>query len=161
MRNFLISLIFFPIVLFGGTFAWVAGSQPKVKVDTSTIKLPDIGKPPESTDENVQEGWKVFTEKGCVYCHGPDAAGGVVNPNSVGGTIPALNKVYEGYSEEELKEKILEGVKAIGKKDDDGPTPPLHMPSWEGSLSDEELESIVAYLMSFEPEGGGDDEDDW
>ncbi len=156
MRAFLITLIFLPIVLLGSVFAWVAGSQPE-PVQTS-IQLPAIGTPPKTDDAKVRKGWDVFTQKGCVYCHGPNASGGVANPNAQGGLVPALEKVYEGFSEDELKKKIRVGVQSVGKKDPAGPAPPLNMPAWKGALSSSELDAVVAYLMSFAPEDGGEDE---
>jgi len=156
MQALLVFLILLPLLVFGGTFAWVARSQPKeaeVKVE-----LPSLGTPPKTEDPRVKKGWEVFTVKGCVYCHGPNGEGGVDNNNAQGGKVPALNKVYEGYSEEELKERILQGVPESGKADLKGPVPPLYMPSWKGQLTDEELEAVAAYLMSFKPAGGTGEE---
>lgn len=156
MRGLLIFLIFLPLLVLGGTFNWVARQQPK-KAE-AVVELPSLGTPPESKDAKVQKGWQVYTTKGCVYCHGPNAAGGVAHNNAQGGLIPALNKVYEGFSHEELEDKILKGVPVAAKADSKGPTPPLYMPAWKGHLSADELDAVVAYLMSFKPAGGGGEE---
>lgn len=107
----------------------------------------------------VKKGREIFNAKGCVYCHGPNAIGGVKNPNSQGGVMPSLTSVAHGFSEAELKAKILAGVKEIDKLDHSGPTPPLAMPSWKGHLTEVELSALVAYLLSLAPksEGGADD----
>ncbi len=49
---------------------------------------------------------------------------------------------------------ILNGNRA-GKKDPAGPVPPLNMPSWRHQVSDEDVNALVAYLISqypWEPE---------
>lgn len=152
MRNFLIALIFLPLLIFSGTFAWVA--QQEIKLQKSlAVPAPALGPEPQTDDPQVKKGWQVFNAKGCVYCHGPNGAGGVDHPNAVGGKIPALTRVAEGYSDEELKNKILDGVHEIGKNDSNGPTPPLHMPAWRGHITDEELNMVVAFLKSLLPKG--------
>lgn len=150
MRAFLAFLVFLPILVLAATFTWVARSKPLAS--DVQVELPSLGAPLETEDPLVRKGWEVFTEKGCVYCHGPNAQGNVANNNAAGGTIPGLTEVFSGYSEEELVERILKGQPDIAKEDPEGPTPPLSMPPWEGALSQEELDALVAYLFSFRPE---------
>jgi mono/diheme cytochrome c family protein len=146
MRQLVIVILFLPLFLTAGAFYWVSKSQ-----DQGPTSLPTLGKPPETDDPTLQAGWKVYTSKGCVFCHGPAGEGGVKNPNAVGGLIPPLKAVAEGYNEEELKEKILKGVPVIDQEKPDGPPPPLYMPAWEGLLTEQELNQVVAYLMSLAP----------
>ncbi len=159
MRGFLVFLIFLPLLVFGGTFLWVAASQPKqAEAIAVKVELPQIGSAPQSDDPLVKKGWETFNAKGCVFCHGPNGQGGVANNNAQGGKIPALTKVYEGYSKDELKEKIRRGVPEPGKADPKGPPPPLYMPSWKDNLTPDELDAIVAFLFSYKPKGGGGEE---
>jgi len=146
MRNLVLAILFLPILLTSGAVYWVVNSQP-----TGPTSLPTLGPPPDTEDEHIQEGWKVYTSKGCVFCHGPAGEGGVKNPNAVGGLIPPLKNVADGYSEEELKEKILTGVTTIDQEDPNGPPPPLYMPSWEGLLNEDELDALAGYLLSLAP----------
>ncbi len=111
--------------------------------------------PPE-----VIEGAKLYVRKGCVMCHGRDAKGGVKNRYSQSKLIPALDKVGEGYSEEEFKDKVNQGVSRVAKADPDGHVAILVMPYWKDKLASEELDKITAYLFSLAPEGS-DDEDDF
>lgn len=150
MRGFLVFLIFLPLLLFGGTFAWVAHEESKLQ-RALNLPLPGPGPKPETEDPLVLKGWEVFNAKGCVFCHGPNGAGGVAHPNAVGGLIPSLTKVSEGYSDEELKDRILKGVREIAKENPDGPTPPLQMPAWKGHVTDEELGALAAFLKSLLP----------
>ena len=146
MRHVIIVILVLPLVLTSWAFYWVAKSQSK-----GPTSLPTLGSPPETEDPLLQAGWKVYTSKGCVFCHGPAGEGGVKNPNAVGGLIPPLKTVADGYNVEELKEKILKGVPVIDQADPNGPPPPLHMPAWEGVLSEEELDQVTAYLLSLAP----------
>lgn len=115
---------------------------------------------PASVPESPAEtGSKLYRSKGCVMCHGDDAKGGVPNRYSLGGTIPALESVATGYSEDELKEKIRAGVPSVAKKDPQGHVPILIMPSWRDKLADEEIDAIVAYLFSLAPKGEGGSDD--
>ena len=64
----------------------------------------------------------------------------------------------ESYTKQELKDKILNGVKQVDKLDPNGPTPPLYMPSFRGLISDDEIELLIGYLDSLLPKK---DKDSW
>jgi mono/diheme cytochrome c family protein len=147
MRQLVIGVLLLPLVLTAGAFYWMETSQTK-----GPTSLPVIGTAPETDDPQILAGWNVYTTKGCVFCHGPAGEGGVENPNAVGGLIPPLKEVAAGYNEAELKERILKGVLHIDQADPNGPPPPLYMPPWEGILTEEELNNVVAYLFSLAPE---------
>lgn len=111
-----------------------------------------LAQTPKRAEEKIKSGQGIFLEYSCFVCHGQGGKGGIKNPNAVGGTAPALSRVAEGYTVEELKKKILEGVPKVGKQDPEGPDPPLFMPSWKGILSEEQVNALAAYLMSLLPE---------
>lgn len=56
-----------------------------------------------------------------------------------------------------VKDTIKKGSKP-GKLDPNGAEPPLYMPTWGARLSDEDIDSIIAYLLSIYPfeEGAGE-----
>ncbi len=157
MKGLLYAGLLAPILLTAGTFAWVWSGERKL-VAAITVPPPATGAAPASEDPKVKPGWEVFNAKGCVYCHGANGAGGVKNNNAQGGEIPGLTKVGEGFTAPELKTKILAGVKEIGQADAAGPHPPLNMPAWKGHITDEELDAVVAFLMSMAPKDSGGDE---
>lgn len=113
--------------------------------------VPPLGEPINSDDPIVQRGQEVFNTKGCVYCHGPNGVGGVKNNNAKDGIIPALTRVVEGYSDEELRKRILKGVREIAKENLHGPTPPLYMPAWKWVLTDSEMEALISFIKSLLP----------
>ncbi|MBI2384822.1 MAG: c-type cytochrome [Elusimicrobia bacterium] len=98
----------------------------------------------------------VYDRYGCGACHGADAMGGVPNPGSQVDPIPALNRVAEGFTEDEIKRVILNGRNATPK--DAGDVPRLHMNSWKTLMDDEEVDAVTDYLMSLMPKG---EKTDW
>lgn len=158
MKKLLYIVLLTPLVLTGATFAWVLKQERKLLLSQSAA-LPLHGEPLATDDPLVKQGQELFNAKGCVYCHGPNGAGGVKNPNSQGGVMPSLTSVAYGFSTQELKTKILAGVREIDKLDPTGPAPPLYMPSWKGHVTDEELSALAAFLISLAPkqEAGADD----
>ncbi len=99
-----------------------------------------------------ERGRQFFQQYQCAACHGPEGGGGIKNPNAKGGEVPALTKVAEGYTAEELKKKILAGVPVVDKEDPNAADPPLFMPPWKEVLSEDQVEALAAYLLSLAPE---------
>lgn len=151
------ALILSPVVLTGAAFCWVLGGE-RERVKAMDVPLPRLGEPVPSAGAKVRRGQAVFNAKGCVFCHGPNGAGGVKNHNSQGGEIPSLTRVAEGYSASELKAKIETGVRDVARQDPDGPSPPLNMPAWKGHVSEEELDAVAAFLFSLMPQGASQDD---
>jgi mono/diheme cytochrome c family protein len=102
----------------------------------------------------VARGHAVFRKYGCAGCHGLEGKGGVPNPNAkTAQLVPGLIHVAEGYTKEELKERILKGQHEITALDPKRPPPPLYMPAWAGIIKEAEVNDLVDYLMSLEPKG--------
>ena len=103
-------------------------------------------------DNPVKRGEILYKSLGCAGCHGIEGKGGYPNNNVVGGKIPALIAVAAGYSKEELKTKIRDGVRHPVKADAAGPDPLIFMPEWDQVLKDDEVDSLVEYLYSLAPQ---------
>jgi mono/diheme cytochrome c family protein len=102
----------------------------------------------------LQRGFKVYVEFSCAACHGPAGKGGVHNFNAqTGQEVPTLVRVAEGYTRAELVAKIQDGVPTEAKLDPGGPEPPLRMPGFKGMLTEEQMNDLVAYLVSLKPKG--------
>jgi mono/diheme cytochrome c family protein len=109
----------------------------------------------------MREGWqeevegtpvvrgKVVAERlGCFGCHGPGGEAPIANPGSVEGTVPAWNGDTWGlFNEDEtdVREWILYGHPTDREPDADALIP---MPAYEGTLSDAELDDLVAYFLA-------------
>jgi sulfur oxidation c-type cytochrome SoxX len=111
------------------------------------IKLPSLMTP-------IERGKLVFKKFGCAGCHGAEGKGGIRNPNAkTGQQVPSLKYVAESYSKDELRKRILNGQHEIYALDPKKPPPPLFMPAWRGKIAEGELEDLIAFLISLEPEG--------
>lgn len=114
---------------------------------------------PEPTD-GVARGELLFKAQACRLCHGDAGAGGVANANSeTGGKINGLTLVKEGYTREELVQRLRNGVPKVGRKDLAGPVPPLRMMAYGRRLSERQIGDLADYLFSLYPKDRA--EDDW
>jgi mono/diheme cytochrome c family protein len=107
----------------------------------------------EDMPDAAFEGRKIAIRMGCFGCHGPSGIGGVPNPGSLKGTIPAWGS--EDFDElvqndDELREWILDGrSKRLWRSPaarfylERQETP---MPAYRDHLSDDELDNLVAYI---------------
>lgn len=103
----------------------------------------------------IERGREVYRKYGCAGCHGSEGKGGVPNPNSkTAEQVPGLTYVADGYTKDELKERIFKGQREIPAMDAKRPSPPLYMPAWGAVIKDAELNDLVAYLISLKPKGG-------
>ena len=98
--------------------------------------------------DKIKRGELLFNKAGCVACHSQNGRGGYPNNNVVGGQIPALTKVSEGYTKPELIKKIQNGVPQPVSADPGKPAPMVYMPSWGKVLKDDEIEAVASYLIS-------------
>lgn len=117
------------------------------------FKVPALPKEPEPVyASSIERGRAIYQKAGCIGCHGFEGRGGIRNSNmDLGEEVPPLTYVSEGFTREELKETIREG-KYPARADRSGPTPPLWMPSWKQKLTDEEIDAVVDYLTSLNPD---------
>ena len=107
---------------------------------------------PAAYASRVEFGRAVFRQFGCAGCHGIEGRGGIYNKNmDLGEEVPALVTVSQGYTREKLKEIIRDG-RYPGRAYRDQPSPPLWMPSWKEKISDDQLDALVEYLISLNPE---------
>ena len=90
------------------------------------------------------EGAALYVRDGCVNCHGPNALGGVPNPQSPDKTIPPLSGATF-RKEFDTDQKIIAVIRSgsvIGK------APIVSMPHWGGIIPDSQLRALVAYLKT-------------
>ena len=110
--------------------------------------------PPEPTPvfaSATERGRAVFNAFGCAACHGAGGDGGRRNWNSgLAGEVPPLVyvKAYYGQDVESLKRLIRNGRQPVPRARASGPNPSLYMPAWKDRISEEELDALVAYLLS-------------
>lgn len=98
---------------------------------------------------NASLGQVLFT-KNCASCHGTNGQGGVANPGSTQGKVPALHPIAPSFidTNPELFADNLDRYLQHGSMPA-GQDPALHMPAFGSSytLSQQEIADIEAYLM--------------
>jgi mono/diheme cytochrome c family protein len=107
---------------------------------------PEPQRPSEDTTQmspEVAAGSKIFTGKGgCVGCHNAGTGGGATGPNLSQIATTAANERPGGNAEAYLRESMLNPqaflVPGYG---------PL-MPSFQGTLTPQEIDQVIAYLMT-------------
>ena len=90
------------------------------------------------------EGASLYQRYGCVNCHGPNALGGVPNPQSPDKAIPALSGA-DFFTEFNTDEKIIEIIRTGSVL---GRAPIVSMPHWGGIIPDSQLRALVAYIKT-------------
>ncbi len=139
---------------------------------------------PGRVERVADHGRITFRNHRCYACHGEGGAGGVINPDYLAETIPALNalaEVMKLYEKEDadsivdilerkvpleamlndppvrrfavvvaqndaIRETIRKGSRA-GRADSEGRDPMYHMPSWNRTLSEGEINDLMVYLL--------------
>ncbi len=99
----------------------------------------------------VERGEAVYRQFGCAACHGTSGVGGRKDWNGgLGEEVPSLLyvKAYYGNDVERLKQLIRNGRQPVPRADPTRPIPPLYMPAWKDRISEDELDALVAYLVS-------------
>ncbi|MBK8576509.1 MAG: cytochrome c [Elusimicrobia bacterium] len=97
-----------------------------------------------------KRGERIYSRTGCGACHGPRGKGGYPNNNVVGHQIPSLALVRDGFTREELKERIAQGRRPE-PADPAQPPPLVVMPPWKDFLTEDEMEDLITYLFSLRP----------
>ena len=141
------------IAAFALALAWLAGckANPPGRLETKTVNFAKhhlfIGnkrqKNPLPNDaDTVADGKEAFSHY-CVACHGVDGQNtGVPFADHVSPPIPSLaSPAVQGYTDGQLKWILDYGIWPSG------------MPGSKGTLSDDELWSIVAYIRHLPPAG--------
>jgi mono/diheme cytochrome c family protein len=103
---------------------------------TSLILVLSASHPASASGGDAIKGKALFQKK-CVACHGPEGKGDgpmgkMLDPPAADFTSAASKK----KSEDELRKIIENGV------------PNTNMAAWKGSLSDDEIKDLLAYVLT-------------
>ena len=108
-----------------------------------------------SEETAAARGHRVAVSYGCFECHGPGGGGGVKNPGSKEGEVPAFTEQTQMMyvkTTDDLREYILDGAPKRRRDDPDYVAQTkkagLHMPAYRGFISDAPLDDLVAYLRA-------------
>lgn len=101
--------------------------------------------------EAVEHGRHLFVTRGCVDCHGMDAAGSVIRDGWFSGRIvaPNLTRGDGGVGDKRTPAELIRAFREGVRHDS---TSVLFMPAHKfASLNEADVAAIVAYLQSAEP----------
>jgi mono/diheme cytochrome c family protein len=106
-------------------------------------------------DTPAARGERLAAALGCFGCHGPGGAGGVKNPGSEEGEVPAFTEQTQMMyvkGADELREYVLDGAPARKREDPEYrariEAAAVRMPAYRDVLDAEEVEDLVAYLRA-------------
>lgn len=101
----------------------------------------------------AQRGQKIADRFGCFACHGPNGTGGVPNPGSKEGKVPAFQGgalMMFVDTNDEIREYVLDGMPARKRANPEYVSQmerqALRMPAFRGYLSERELDDLLAYV---------------
>ena len=146
-----------PVVYSAGASGVQDTNQIALPLGVSAIQPPsEVGEPGAAADMigNARHGKKLF-DANCISCHGKDGRGGIPNPGSYLGTIPALNPVRSDIFSKDpavfsgnLDRFIQNGAQVPGPSSSTG-MPPMSMVAYgkTQSLTQPEISNIIAYIM--------------
>jgi ubiquinol-cytochrome c reductase cytochrome b subunit len=99
---------------------------------------------------NPRHGAKLFRQH-CESCHGPQGKGGVVNPGSDDGEVPALNPIDEQLADKEPARFVAKIDPYIQNGETPpGPQPALKMPAFGRSLTltQAQISHLETYILN-------------
>ncbi len=100
----------------------------------------------------VQRGWTVASARGCLACHGPSGLRTEDGDGPPIGTVPSFaHDDVVAYSRHagEIREWILDGKpRRIREEEADEEPALLQMPAWGGTLSEREVQDLVAWIAA-------------
>jgi mono/diheme cytochrome c family protein len=137
-------------------FLWACGSEPKPaqpeKTGEAEVARPSNpggpGKAIELTGD-PKKGAELFRVN-CMMCHNAEGKGGIANPGSEDGTVPALNPIDPTlYSKDDKQFAqnidlfIEHGSTPAGKN------PPVQMPAFgaQRTLTQQQIADVIAYVI--------------
>lgn len=99
---------------------------------------------------DAQSGAQIFVTH-CAVCHNTEGKGGIPNPGSTDGTVPALNPIDSTIANPDPK-VFAYNVDLFVEHGStpDGPNPQKRMPNWGDSkaLTPQQIADVIAYVMS-------------
>lgn len=148
-------IVFLLILLLGLAISWqIALAQPPTPNPSSEAKDIDVTVPgaPASIHGYPQNGRIIFAQR-CAPCHGDRGVGGIPNPGSDDGEVPAINPIDPAFLDDSQEEPAalaadLDPFLEHGSIPS-GPKPAIVMPAWgdQKILTPDQIADVEAYVM--------------
>ena len=164
-------LVFVVIVAVLGGLTWLGATEqppaptpvtgsPPATPDSAIEPTPTVPGPTVAsyTIGGTEHGQAIYVAY-CEPCHGADGKGGVVNPQSADGTVPALNPIdpeisgkKKPYDVQFFVNNIDSDIQngSVPDPDKDGNDPKYKMPSFGNTyaLSQQQISDVEAYVLA-------------
>lgn len=148
-----LSVVLLSLTACGGGGTQQPAQQPTTPPAAKTEPPPTPTSPPAMTEEaKIARGKEVATNMGCVACHTADGTPSVgptwkgVFGHEVTVILPDGSETTVIADEAYLRESILNATAKIVKGYDPS------MPNYEGQISEEDIEALIAYIKSLKGE---------
>jgi len=109
----------------------------------------------QAEETPAARGLRLADALGCFACHGPGGEGGINNPGSREGEVPAFveqTQMMYVTGTHELREYVLDGMPARRRDDPDYlaeiERAAVRMPAYRPFLSERQVDDLVAYLRA-------------
>jgi mono/diheme cytochrome c family protein len=139
-------------------FVWACGSEPKPTQAPAKTNQAEKARPSNpggpgkaiALKGDPQKGGEIFRAN-CLRCHNAQGTGGIANPGSADGTVPALNPIDPTLYSKDAKEFaqnidlfIEHGSTPVGKG------PALRMPTFgeQRMLTQQEIADAIAFVIN-------------
>ena len=162
------------VLRYGAPTSWLENPNTRKRLDTQRIRMPAYGDRLSdrelddltalvqaeepfglSNEPQASAGRDLARRLGCPSCHGPEGAGGLPNPGSLGGFIPGfLGKNFEDLVEN--REEFFEWVRTgRSRRLESNPLvrffwrrQAVSMPAYDESLTESEIQSLWAWVLA-------------
>jgi mono/diheme cytochrome c family protein len=132
-----------------------AGTQAEPEATEEVARPSNAGGPGAAVGltGDAKSGQQIYSAN-CAVCHGPDGTGGVANPGSADGTVPALNPIDSTLISSDPKtyatnlDLFLEHGSTA-----EGNNPTFAMPAWgdKNLITQQQIADVIAYIISLNP----------
>ena len=114
------------------------------------LRIPVVPDPPSDLTGDATSGQQIFATN-CQTCHNAEGKGGIPNPGSSNGTVPALNPINPTLKDPDPKtfatnlDLFIEHGSTPA-----GPGPTFNMPPWgdKKALTPQQIADVIAYVIS-------------
>jgi mono/diheme cytochrome c family protein len=138
-------------------FLWSCGSEPKTPQAPAKTGEAEVARPsnPGGPGKAIElkghaaKGAEVFRTN-CMRCHNAEGKGGIANPGSDDGTVPALNPIDPTLSSKDYKQ-FAQNIDLFIEHGStpEGKNPALQMPAFgeKRILMQQQIADVIAYVI--------------
>lgn len=146
------AMIFLLVLFFAGGYEFLTAKAPATTDAAEVARPSNPGGPGEAIKltGNPQKGAEIFNAN-CVSCHSTEGKGGIPNPGSADGTVPALNPIDPTLKSQDYK-TFATNIDLFMQHGStpEGNNPPLRMTAFgdQNILTQQQIADVIAYVIN-------------